>query len=98
MLLAKLAVGKAAIPFANRTLPTAVASLLEKVTTSKLTASPLRQRHTWLLAKLSQQGQLSCWRRDLSHHLKRQRLFPNMNSEILLGKTSPTGLESLPIA
>jgi hypothetical protein len=50
MLLAKLGVGKAAIPFANRTLPTAVASLLAKITASKLTAFPLRQRHTW------------CWR------------------------------------
>jgi hypothetical protein len=54
MLLAKQAVGKAVIPFANRTLPTVVASLLAKVTASELTASPLRQRHTWLLAKLSQ--------------------------------------------
>jgi hypothetical protein len=34
MLLAKQAVGKAVVPFANRTLPTAVASLLAKVTTS----------------------------------------------------------------
>jgi hypothetical protein len=74
MLLAKLAIGKAAITFANRTLPTTVASLLAKVTASELTASPLRQRHTWLLAKLSQQGRNSCWRRALSHHLKRQRL------------------------
>jgi hypothetical protein len=96
--LAKLAVGKAAIPFANRTLPTAVASLLAKVTASELTASPLRQRRTWLLAKLSQQGRNSCWRRALSHHLKRQRLFPNSNSETLLGKPSPTVFESSPTA
>jgi hypothetical protein len=41
MLLAKQAVGKAVVPFVNRTLPTAVASLLAKVTTSELTASPL---------------------------------------------------------
>jgi hypothetical protein len=92
------AVGKAVVPFANRTLPTVVASLLAKVTAAELTASPLRQRYTWLLAKLSQQGQRSCWRRALSHHLKRQRFFPNRNSEILLGKPSPTGLESSPTA
>jgi hypothetical protein len=54
MLLANQAVGKAVVPFANRTLPTAVTSLLAKVTASELTASPLRQRYTWLLAKLSQ--------------------------------------------
>jgi hypothetical protein len=47
------AVGKAVVPFANRTLPIVVASLLAKVTTAELTA-PLRQRYTWLLAKLSQ--------------------------------------------
>jgi hypothetical protein len=70
-LLAKQIVGKAAIPFVNRTLPTVVASLLAKVTTAELTAPPLRQRYTWLLAKLSQQGPRSCWRRALSRHLKR---------------------------
>jgi hypothetical protein len=42
MLLANQAVGKADVPFANRSLPTAVASLLAKVTTAELTASPLR--------------------------------------------------------
>jgi hypothetical protein len=42
------------------------------------------------LAKLSQQGPRSCWRRALSRHLKRQRFFPNRNSETLLGKPSPT--------
>jgi hypothetical protein len=46
------------------------------------------------LAKLSQQGPRSYWRRALSHHLKRQLFFPNRNSETLLGKPSPTGLES----
>jgi hypothetical protein len=46
------AVGKAAVPFANRILPTAVASLLAKVTAAELAASPLCQRYTWLLAKL----------------------------------------------
>jgi hypothetical protein len=40
--------------FANRTLPTVVASLLANVTAAELMASPLRQRYTWLLAKLSQ--------------------------------------------
>jgi hypothetical protein len=98
MLLANQAVGKAVVPFANRTLPTAVASLLVKVTAAELTASPLRQRYTWLLAKLSQQCPRSCWRRALSHHLKCQRFFPNRNSETLLGKPSPTGLESSPTA
>jgi hypothetical protein len=44
------AVGKAAVPFANRTLPTAVASLLAKVTTSELTASPFAN------------GTHGCWR------------------------------------
>jgi hypothetical protein len=61
MLLANQAVGKAVVPFANRYLPTSVASLLAKVTAAELTASPLRQRYTWLLAKLSQQGPRSCW-------------------------------------
>jgi hypothetical protein len=41
MLLANQAVGKAVVPFVNRTLPTAVASLLAKVTAAELTASPL---------------------------------------------------------
>jgi hypothetical protein len=50
------------------------------------------------LAKLSQQGPRSCWRRGLSRHLKRQRFFPNRNLETLLGKPSPTGLESSPTA
>jgi hypothetical protein len=49
-----------------------------------------------LLAKLSQLGSRSYWRRALSHHLKRQLFFPNKNSETLLGKPSPTGLESSP--
>jgi calcineurin-like phosphoesterase len=40
MLLANQAVGKVVVLFANRTLPTAVASLLAKVTSSELTASP----------------------------------------------------------
>jgi hypothetical protein len=82
--------------FANKVpLPTAlsIAVLLAKGTAAELTASPLRQRYTWLLAKLSQQDPRSCWRRALSHHLKRQRFFPNRNSETLLGKPSPTGLE-----
>jgi hypothetical protein len=92
MLLAKLGF------FANRTLPTTVASLLAKVTTAELTASPLCQRYTWLLAKLSQHGPRSCWRRALSHNLTRQRFFPNRNSETLLGKTSPTRVESSPTA
>jgi hypothetical protein len=98
MLLANQAVGKAVVPFANWTLPTAVASLLAKVTAAELTASPLCQRYTWLLAKLSQQGPRSYWRRALSHHLKHQRFFPNRNLETLLGKPSPTGLESSPTA
>jgi hypothetical protein len=51
-----------------------------------------------VLAKLSQQGRSCCWRRALSHHLKRQRFFPNKNLETLLGKPSPTGLESSPTA
>jgi hypothetical protein len=50
------------------------------------------------LAKLSQQVLCSCWRKALSHHLKRQRFFPNRNSETLLGKPSPTGLQSSPTA
>jgi hypothetical protein len=40
MLLANQAVGKAVVPFVKRTLPTAVASLLAKVTASELMASP----------------------------------------------------------
>jgi hypothetical protein len=70
MLLANQAVGKAVVPFANRTLPTVVASLLARITAAELTASPLRQRYTWLLAKLSQQGPRPCWRRALSPSLK----------------------------
>jgi hypothetical protein len=77
MLLANQPVDKTVVPFANRILPTAVASLLAKVTAAELTASPLRLRYTWLLAKLSQQDSRSCWRRALFYHLKRQRFFPN---------------------
>jgi hypothetical protein len=43
------------------------------------------------LAKLSEQGPRFCWRRTLSHHLKRQRFFTNRNSETLLGKPLPRG-------
>jgi hypothetical protein len=57
---------------------------------SRADGAPLRQQYTWQLAKLSQQGPRSCWRRALSRHLKRQRFFPNRNSETLLGKPSPT--------
>jgi hypothetical protein len=39
-------------------LPTAAASLLAKVMASELTAFPLRQRHTWLLAKLSNRARV----------------------------------------
>jgi hypothetical protein len=48
-LLAKQAVGKAVVPFANRTLPTAVASLLAKVTAAELTAPPFANstRGSW---------------------------------------------------
>jgi hypothetical protein len=93
MLLANQDVGKAAVPFANQSLPTTVASLLAKVTAAELTASPLRQWYTWLLAKLSEQGPHSCWRRALSHHLKRQWFFPNRNSENLLGMKDIRGAE-----
>jgi hypothetical protein len=50
MLLANHAVGKAVVPFANRTLPTTVASRLAKVTTAELTASPFAN------------GTRGCWR------------------------------------
>jgi hypothetical protein len=49
-LLANQAVGKAAVAFANRTLPTAVASLLAKVTATELTAPPFAN------------GTRCCWR------------------------------------
>jgi hypothetical protein len=81
-LLANQAVGKAVVPSANRILPTAVASLLAKVTATKLTAPPLRQRYTWLLAKLSQQGPRSCWRRALSRHLKHQRSQQELRNHV----------------
>jgi hypothetical protein len=61
-------------------LPTVVASLLAKVTAVEPPSPTVHMD----VGEAFPTGLRSCWRRALSHHLKRQWFFPNRNSETLL--------------